>query len=170
MDETKPLEKDLNKLNKRRKCAILLKHLHHGMHKNFNKDLESLNLTSVQGEVLFYLFHNQDKKIYQKTIEESLKISNPTVTGILQRMEEKELISRVVDESDARYRVIVLCSRAIEIRDELAKRRELAAQKLFQNLKEEEIEELERVLTIMIHNLGIEEFCCEKGERKWSKN
>ena len=135
MDETKPLEKDLNKLNKRRKCAILLKHLHHGMHKNFNKDLESLNLTSVQGEVLFYLFHNQDKKIYQKTIEESLKISNPTVTGILQRMEEKELISRVVDESDARYRVIVLCSRAIEIRDELAKRRELAAQKLFQNLK-----------------------------------
>jgi len=170
MEGNRLKEFDQNQLNKRRRCAVLLKHLHHGMHKNFNKDLESLNLTSVQGEVLFFLFHNQDKKIYQRTIEESLKISNPTVTGIIQRMEEKGLIGRVVDEEDARYRIIVLCDKAIEIREELAIRREIAAQKLFQNLKEEEIDELERVLAIMTHNLGIDEICCDKGERRWSKN
>ena len=152
------------RINNKRKCAILLKQLHNAMHKNFNKDLESLNLTAVQGEVLIYLFHNQDKKIYQRNIEENLKISNPTATGILQRMEEKELLSRIPDEKDARFKIITLSQNAMGIKEELAKKRDIAAQRLFIHLKDNEIEEFERILNIMVKNMGEEEVKFKKEE------
>ena len=120
-----------NQFHQKRKCAILLKQLHNSMHKNFNKDLESLNLTMAQGEILFYLFRNQEKKIKQKDIEIALKISNPTATGTLKRMEEKELLSRTADEKDARSKIVVLTQKALDIKEELATRREIASEKLF---------------------------------------
>ena len=127
------------------------------MHKNFNKDLESLNLTMAQGEILFYLFRNQEKKIKQKDIEIALKISNPTATGTLKRMEEKELLSRTADEKDARSKIVLLTQKALDIKEELATRREIASEKLFLNFKEDEIAEFERILIVMIQNMGEEE-------------
>lgn len=146
-----------NQFHQKRKCAILLKQLHNSMHKNFNKDLESLNLTMAQGEILFYLFRNQEKKIKQKDIEIALKISNPTATGTLKRMEEKELLSRTADEKDARSKIVLLTQKALDIKEELATRREIASEKLFLNFKEDEIAEFERCLIVMIQNMGEEE-------------
>ena len=35
-----------------------------------------------------------------------MKLTNPTVTGIVKRLEEKEMIARVPSEQDARYKCL----------------------------------------------------------------
>ena len=79
-------------------------------------------------------------------------------------MEEKELLSRIPDEKDARFKVIALSQNAMGIKEELAKKRDIAAQRFFCKLKDNEIEEFERILNIMIKNIGEEEVKSQKEE------
>ena len=55
-----------------------------------------------------YLHHTDKKIVIQKDIEEHFHISNPTVTGILNRLEQKGFIERKSNEKDKRVRTIVL--------------------------------------------------------------
>ena len=55
----------------------------------WDKNLLKYNLTGMQMEILCYLKCNPDKEIHQREIEYWFQLKNPTVTGILNRLEEK---------------------------------------------------------------------------------
>ena len=55
----------------------------------------------------------------QKDIEKELDISNPTVTGILNRLEVKGLITRVPCRHDARAKNIEVTEKALELDKQL---------------------------------------------------
>ena len=59
--------------------------------KNLNKILEQYDLTTAQSSIIAYLFESekQNKEVQQKDLEEYFYLKNPTVTGILDRLEEK---------------------------------------------------------------------------------
>ena len=57
----------------------------------WDKNLLKYNLTGMQMEILCYLKCNPDKEIHQREIEYWFQLKNPTVTGILNRLEEKRL-------------------------------------------------------------------------------
>lgn len=83
--------------------GIIINHISHALTNDRNKNLMQFGITAVQEDVLFFLWGNQDKEsIYQRDIEGHLKLKTPTVTGILKRLEEKEMIIRYQDEKDAR--------------------------------------------------------------------
>ena len=72
----------------------------------WDKNLLKYNLTGVQMEILCYLKCNPDKEIHQREIEYWFQLKNPTVTGILNRLEEKGYITRRRNPADGRYRII----------------------------------------------------------------
>lgn len=83
--------------------GILIKHISHAITNERNKNLMQFDITAVQEDVLIFLWKNLDKEnIYQKDIEVHLKLKTPTVTGILKRLEEKNMIIRYQDKTDAR--------------------------------------------------------------------
>lgn len=99
----------MDKQNNKIIVGGILHKIAHKMSTNANRDMQEYNLTGVQAKVLIYLYFNSDKQeIYQKDIEQHLNLTNPTVTGIVKRLEEKGMIKRYTCENDARYRCHIL--------------------------------------------------------------
>jgi DNA-binding MarR family transcriptional regulator len=89
-----------------------LKMIHNAFEERRNRHLLKYNLTSSQMEVIFYLRFHEEEKIHQREIEKWFRLKNPTVTGILNRLEEKDFIVRKTSESDKRFRVIELTEKS----------------------------------------------------------
>ncbi|MBO5031266.1 MAG: MarR family transcriptional regulator [Lachnospiraceae bacterium] len=71
-------------------------------------------VTFMHGWIMGYLQRNQDREIYQKTIESEFNIKRSTVTAILQLMEKKGYIKREAVAGDARLKRILLTEQGAE--------------------------------------------------------
>ncbi len=65
-------------------------------------------VTITHGRILGYLHRNEDKEIYQKTLESDFGICRSSVTSLVKLMEEKGYIRREAVPGDARLKKIVL--------------------------------------------------------------
>ena len=100
------MQREPNTINKQ------LKMIQKTFEERRNKHLSKYNLTSSQQEILFYLGFHEGEPIHQREIEKWFRLKNPTVTGILNRLEEKDFIVRKTSESDKRFRVIELTEKS----------------------------------------------------------
>lgn len=82
--------------------GLLIKYIANSIKNEINNNLAKFDVTAVQESVLLFLWENPNRDIFQKDIEEHLKLKNPTVTGIVKRLEEKGMISRTHKKDDAR--------------------------------------------------------------------
>ena len=74
-----------------------------------DQNLEQLGVTFAQMHVLMYLFRNNNgEKITQKKLSECFEVKHSTMSGILNRLKEKDLIEIRVDEENKKYRNIYL--------------------------------------------------------------
>src|SRR5699024_4850070 len=73
-----------------------------------DRNLQKYNLTAAQLDVMIYLKCSGEEEIHQRQIENWFQLKNPTVTGLLNRLEEKGFIIRRTNPADRRYRVIEL--------------------------------------------------------------
>ena len=71
-------------------------------------------VTLMQGKIMKYLFLNKDKKIFQKDIEDELKLRRSTVSGILKTMEKNGHIIKIDNDKDARKKQVILTERSLE--------------------------------------------------------
>lgn len=92
------------------KIGRMLKKIHTAMRTEGNKRLIEKNLTSSQMEILVFIANEEKEKkeINQVDIERHFTLTNPTVTGLLNRLQEKNFIKRVPSIKDARFNSIVL--------------------------------------------------------------
>lgn len=67
-------------------------------------------VTIMHGWIMGYLHRNEDKDIYQKTIESEFGICRSSVTSLVKLMEKKGYIRRETVPGDARLKKIVLTS------------------------------------------------------------
>lgn len=65
-------------------------------------------VTIMHGWIMGYLHKNEDKEIYQKTIESEFGICRSSVTSLVKLMEQKGYIRRENVPGDARLKKIVL--------------------------------------------------------------
>ncbi len=91
-----------------------LKMLHHAFEERRNRQLLQYNLTSAQMDVLLYLKFCEGE-VHQRDIEKTFGLKNPTVTGILNRLEEKGFIVRKTRPDDKRFRLIELTEKSNRI-------------------------------------------------------
>lgn len=118
-----------------------------------NKEMAELDITYTQATVIGFLNMNQSKDICQKDIEHGLGLTHPTVSSILNRLEEKKLIITEPLETDRRYKRIILTSKSsdmvLAIKEKIAK----ITDQLFSGFAEEEINKLSDVVEALIRNV-----------------
>lgn len=135
--------------------GMLLKCIDKRVVNAFNKELERFDITLMQNEVLRYIyFHEEKQDVFQKQIEEFFNSTNPTITGILKRLESKELIKRETSLIDARYKKLTLTKKGKVLSEqtlELGPKK--IEHKLTQRLSVEERDELERLLLLVLKGL-----------------
>ena len=108
------------------------------MNKDRNKRLNELSLTSSQADVLLYLICNQDKDITQKNIENTFNLTNPTVHGILKRLEEKDFILKDKNIKDARFNIIKITDKSKVLKEKITSEQEKITNALWENIDENE--------------------------------
>lgn len=111
------------------------------------------NITGINGRVIGFLYLNMDKDIFQKDIEEVLRIRRSTVSTLLKGMEEKGLIIRQSVAFDARLKKIILTEKAIKVQLQIAEDIDSFESKIREGITDEELEHFKSVLSKIEKNL-----------------
>ena len=135
--------------------GAMFKFIHLTAENRFNQNLQALNLTSSQMHILIYLDHSErvGKKVNQRDIEKHLHLSNPTITGLLQRMEAKGFITRTVSETDGRNKEIAQTDMSRAIHAEMHKRLDAENARMVQGMSEQEVAQLKDLLQRILDNI-----------------
>lgn len=118
-----------------------------------NKEMAELDITYTQATVIGFLNMNQSKDICQKDIEHGLGLTHPTVSSILNRLEEKKLIVTEPLETDKRYKRIILTSKSSDMAMAIKEKIGKITEQLFSGFSEEEIKRLSCVIKVLIRNI-----------------
>ena len=94
--------------------GFMIKQINNVFEKELNEKVKKLGLTSSQCAVLDYLFHTSKDEISQRDVERHLSLKNPTVTGLLKRLDEKGYILCVPNAKDKRKKNIYLTEKAYD--------------------------------------------------------
>ena len=133
--------------------------LNNALVKQKNRNLSVYNLTSIQADVLMYILNNyQSREVNQLDIQAVFKLTNPTVSGIIDRLEEKEFIKRVRSEKDARYRRLLPLPKGEALYEDLRRSAAEAETNITKDMTPEEAAEFKRLLKIALKTA--EEECC----------
>lgn len=139
--------------SKDEELGLLLKFVHQALEKDLNKNAAEIGLTYSQCHVMGFLHSHAEREFYPMDLEKALELSKPTVTGLLQRLEEKDFISLVPDKRDKRYKKIVLTEKAWEFHEKMQATLCRTQKKLYKNISEEEKDEVIAVLHKMLGNI-----------------
>lgn len=124
------------------------------------KTLDECTLANMW--VVDYLYHNQQKDMFQKDIEEHFFINKATASKMLTLMEEKELITREASSMDSRRKKITLQKKGYVLQQICQSiRRELEAE-VTACLTEAEVKTFKSLSLKIIHHMSD----LEKTERK----
>lgn len=123
------------------------------MDKHMNEGLKKYDLTKSQRDVLGYLHFTDKEVVIQKDIEEHFHISNPTVTGILNRLEQKGFIERKHNPKDKRVRAIVLTQKEQDLHEDIENQIRIMESKFSDVLGEEKRKYLLEILKELAQNL-----------------
>lgn len=137
------------------KIGKILKIVNNYMDKDINNCLSDYNITRSQMGILIYIQVAECKNIEanQVDIEKEFNLKNPTVTGIINRLEEKGYIKRVRSDKDKRYNKLELTESGREILNKGKRKAEENEEKLLKILTEDEMRELKRILTKIVNNI-----------------
>ena len=85
--------------------------------RRIDNEVAKYGITGVQGKIIGFVYCESKKRdVFQKDIEEDLKIRSSSVTSVLQLMEKNGYIKRESVCTDARLKKIVLTEKGDEIR------------------------------------------------------
>lgn len=134
--------------------GFIIKQINNVFEKELNEKLKTLGITSSQCEVLDYLFHTSKDEVSQRDVEKNLNLKNPTVTGILKRLDEKGYILCVPNASDKRKKNIYLTEKAYDIQKRMELNRRKLDRELTRGMTKREIEALRRNLDKLLYNIA----------------
>ncbi len=117
------------------------------------KENEKFHPRPLQVEIITYLIENKDKTIYQKDIEEKLKISKAAVSDVLNSMESRGIITKEADVCDARRKRIIISKKAIETHDVMMKRLDSLNDSILDGISEDELNIFYKVIEKLKENM-----------------
>lgn len=134
----------------------LCKLFHSAMQDGVNRSIRQMgvDLTSSQLDVLLCVAQGCGRAVNQKDIEEELKLSNPTVTGILKRLERKGFIVRTVSSHDRRYKEVRLTEKCARLGETLHPDAREMLRRMFRGFSPQEFDDLNRLMRRLVENCG----------------
>lgn len=115
-----------------------------------NQLLVPYDLTGSQFKILMALYNAPAGSVRQADIEAKFSMTNPTVTGLVQKLEAKDLVKRSPHPEDKRSKVLVLTDRAMARKEQLLALADTFEQQMTANLTAEERDRLASLLTKML--------------------
>lgn len=133
--------------------GMLIKQINDSLEKSANNQLRNDNLTITQVGTLVILSEAEDGEMTMKELEKALHVAQPTVVGIVKRLEQKDLVHSGGDAGDRRIKIVRItgsgrksCSKANRIMKETEER-------LLSGMDQQERQELVRMLKVVLGNL-----------------
>jgi len=129
-------------------------------------ELKQYDLTSSQFDVLFWIMKRQQREnldTIQKDIERYFHISNPSVSGIISRLEQKGFVERVRSDKDRRICHIQPTEKARAMQKTLCKAHRDMEERIRSEYGrgpyEQLMKELNRLLTLLTEIVKEESAC-----------
>lgn len=141
-------------MRERTTIGFLVKQINNIYEKDFNRMLKSIGITSSQCAVLDYLFHSSKEEITQRDIERHLSLKNPTVTGLLKRLDDKGFILSVPSTTDKRCKNIYLTEKAYDIQKKMEASRKKSDRQLTMGMTQKEVQALKKALEKVLYNIS----------------
>ena len=117
------------------------------------KALEEMDLTSSQGHIMGFLAHQKTPPC-PKDVEEVFRLSHPTVSGLLSRLEKKGFVEMRTDEKDRRCKRIYVLEKGIHCQKRMRSIIHGMEQQLVSGFSEEEKAQFAEFLDRAIANMG----------------
>ncbi len=135
----------------------LIKHLHKLFEKAINEKMVSVNITASQMEVLVYVYLKNDEglEVNQVDIEKNLNLKNPTVTGLISRLEKKGYLKREKSSKGNNYKSVVVTESGKSIIENGQSLVSEVENEMLSPLDENEKKELIRLITKVIDNKNL---------------
>jgi MarR family multiple gene transcriptional regulator MgrA len=135
------------------RVGLAIKIIDNAIKKHFDGQLARMDLSSSQLDLLVFLLVNRDREINQKDIEAEFGITNPTVTGLLGRLEAKGLVTRQPSSSDARCKLVQATERAQALSQQMNRNADALEATLTQGFAPGEREQFLALLRRVLDNL-----------------
>ncbi len=129
----------------------LMGKIHRGMRRFFEFQMKKHNITPPQFEVLVSLW--SEDGLVLSDLSKRLSRDGPTITGIIDRMEKKELLRRQRSTRDRRIIQVYLSPKALKMKESLIELQLTAGEDIIENFTDEDIERLEILLTKLLTNI-----------------
>ncbi len=108
--------------------------------RNLDSTFLSYGVTGVQGRILKFIYNKSKKgKVYAKDIENEFDMRRATIAGIIQLMENNNLIERKSAGEDARMKEIVMTEKALNIVNNINSSIKNMEKKLKKDISKEEM-------------------------------
>ena len=115
----------------------------------------SYGITGVQAIMLKFINDkSREGKVYAKDIESEFDMRRATIAGILQLLEQNQLITRKAEGSDARLKEITITKKALEIINNVDSSIAELKKRLEKNMSKEERENFLKTLDKLSKNLS----------------
>ena len=134
--------------------GFMIKHINNVYEKDLNERLRTIGITASQCAVLDYLFHTSKEEVSQRDVERALNLKNPTVTGLLKRLDEKGYILCVPNASDKRKKNIYLTEKAYDIQRRMENDRRKLDRELTRGMNKREVAALRKNLEKLLYNIA----------------
>ncbi len=118
-----------------------------------HKGIDAFN--GAQGRILFALWQND--KISIKDLSQKTGLATTTLTSMLDRMEQQNLIRRTFDKSDRRKTIIVLTDKSHNLQNDYKNVSDSMSEIYYHGFTEYEINIFENFLQRILNNLKTEE-------------
>jgi DNA-binding MarR family transcriptional regulator len=137
---------------------LKIKILNKILEQDFLKRLEEKELTPQQGRILLFICDHYEKiEISQNLIETTFDLSKSTVSGLIKRLTNKELIKiKKVKNTN----LLFPTQNGLDIKKYFVSQREETFKRLCNNLSDDEINNMIRQLDILINNFKKEDKQC----------
>ena len=119
-------------------CAILIKMINDAIETAAMREFQKHNITLSQIRHLEYIYERGGKDVLLKEIESHFNVSQPTVVGIMKRLEKKGLIYLEQDKNDQRAKTANLSPAGIKFYGQAESAKKELDNLIFKPLTEQE--------------------------------
>lgn len=140
--------------------GMYFKRIHLDIEKEIHTKLSAYNLTKSQLDILNYLDQHPDQMTCQKDLQNYLHVSNATINGLVNRLEQNGYIYRITNSEDKRMVSIHPTEKANQIKDLFLTTIYNLEQKMMAHIAPDKQEELVNLLEQMIQNIESEDQPC----------
>lgn len=118
----------------------------------FNRRNAAFGLTSSQAHMLAYIVRHQGSAVGFQDLEAFFNLRHPTVTGIVQRLEEKGFVICTQDNADRRKKHILPTEKSLNLLQNMHTGRVQVEHELTAGISAEDLAEFERILDQIFRN------------------